>query len=956
MQLSPETWPAVSALLDEALALPVEERDTWLQSLDGERAALKDTLRELLSRAEGVETGDFLATLPRFTEVTAHGPLTELAAGDSIGPYRLISELGTGGMGAVWLAERSDGQLKRKVALKLPRMVWARGLAERMARERDILATLEHPNIARLYDAGVDQHGRPYLALEYVEGQPIDLYAKERGLGVKDKLQLLLQVCSAVAFAHSRLVVHRDLKPSNILVTQDGQVRLLDFGIAKLMEGDSAKETQLTQLAGRALTLDYASPEQIKGEPIGTASDVYSLGVVAYELLTGAKPYRLKRGSAAELEEAIATADPLHASDAAADKQIQVRLRGDIDAILNKTLRKEPSARYGTVNELREDLERHLRHEPVKAQPDAISYRLAKFLRRYRLQAFVTSVFILGIVVAAASAFWQASVAQARREEAVEASVQARAAQQRAEQVKQFIVSLISEADPLRSQTPNARVQDLLLTAQQRVKSELEAQPEIAVELLTLIGGGLANLAEFSSAAIALDDAYRLVQGPSADPLSRARVQRQFGELYGLTGKVDDGLRAVDDALSQISGSSASDATNLKLELASLKSALLANKGSLKEALQVSEQAATLSETTPAVPALLRLRALSDLSHQYLLQDRFAEAAEVSGKALALASADDRVPQVRVADAVNTHVTALSAMGRFVEAEAQARTNIERLERQLGKEHWFTADAWGSYAEVLMRIGDTPEALKAQARSVELRQRRGGNLQTFDEGVRRRNLGILRLNVGDPLGALRDFAVAIPLIEREVGPQDFATLSTRALRARALGEAGRLEEAYRELVDIERQQKANGQLLWPVHVHLANIERRRGRLIEASRWADRSTGYSSGGLSKDLPVFPLLEWARVRLANKDLEARVAIERLEETVKSRPRPGPDHAHIVVLRGQLAALVGDVSSAQAMFEQAETYWQRVAPRSIYLEETRRIRSAATAARSHQTSADR
>ena len=214
---------------------------------------------------------------------------SDLQPGALVGPYRLLRELGIGGMGAVWLAERADGTLKRQVALKLPRAAWSRGLAERMARERDILASLEHPHIARLYDAGTDAQGRPFLALEYVEGQPIDVYCHERALNIPARLQLLLQVAHAVAFAHSRLVIHRDLKPSNILVTADGQVRLLDFGIAKLMEGDRTQETQLTQLAGRALTLDYASPEQIRGEPIGTASDVYSLGVVAYELLAGAK-------------------------------------------------------------------------------------------------------------------------------------------------------------------------------------------------------------------------------------------------------------------------------------------------------------------------------------------------------------------------------------------------------------------------------------------------------------------------------------------------------------------------------------------------------------------------------------------------------------------------------------------------------------------------------------------
>ena len=220
-------------------------------------------------------------------------------------------------MSAVWLAERADGSLKRKVALKLPLLSWAPGLSERFARERDILATLEHPHIARLYDAGLDAQGRPYMALEHVEGRPIDAFCREQALPVAVCLQLLLQVADALAYAHGRLVLHRDLKPANILVTAQGQVRLLDFGVAKLMQGDSAVETALTRVSGRAMTPDYASPEQVRGEPLGTASDVYSLGVVAYELLAGTRPYRLQRGSAAELEEAI-TAQEIPAASTAA--------------------------------------------------------------------------------------------------------------------------------------------------------------------------------------------------------------------------------------------------------------------------------------------------------------------------------------------------------------------------------------------------------------------------------------------------------------------------------------------------------------------------------------------------------------------------------------------------------------------------------------------------------------
>jgi serine/threonine-protein kinase len=257
--LTEASWPVFNRLLDAALELPPGERLSWLEALGPEHERLKPALRALLLRSGGVETA-WLATLPRGDAALPAVDESDLAAGAVVGPYRLLRELGVGGMGAVWLAERADGSLKRQVALKLPRTSWTRGLAERLARERDILAALEHPHIARLYDAGTDAQGRPFLALEYVEGQPIDVYCRERSLNTKARLALLLQVAQAVAFAHSRLVIHRDLQPSNILVTADGAVRLLDFGIAKLMEGDRTEETQLTQLAGRALTLDYASP------------------------------------------------------------------------------------------------------------------------------------------------------------------------------------------------------------------------------------------------------------------------------------------------------------------------------------------------------------------------------------------------------------------------------------------------------------------------------------------------------------------------------------------------------------------------------------------------------------------------------------------------------------------------------------------------------------------------
>lgn len=419
-------WPQIDALLDEALALPREQRADWLAQLSGPHAALRDTVARLLDAEAAAETDDFMQAPPpvRLPPSAGHPDDGEPTAGDRVGPYRLIEPLGRGGMGVVWLAERADGALQRQVALKLPRLAWRRTVAERLARERDILATLDHPHIARLLDAGADAAGRPFIALERVQGQRIDEHCRTRALPLRARLELLLQVAAAVAHAHAKLVVHRDLKPGNILVTPEGQVRLLDFGIAKLLEGELTQETALTRQAGAALTPDYASPEQIRGEPLSTASDIYSLAVVAYEVLAGVRPYRLKRGTAAELEEAIASAEPPLASSAAADPAAKKGLRGDLDAILNRALKKAPEARYASVDALAEDWRRHLRGDAVLARPDGWRYRSTRFLRRHWVPASASAAVVMALAAGTTVALWQA---QRAREQAADARAEAEA-------------------------------------------------------------------------------------------------------------------------------------------------------------------------------------------------------------------------------------------------------------------------------------------------------------------------------------------------------------------------------------------------------------------------------------------------------------------------------------------------------------------------------------------------
>jgi len=380
MPITAADWKRLSPLLDAALDLAPSERPAWLANLPPEHADLRDSLTEMLAKRP-VETDDFLNRLPEFSAVPE---VLNVAPGSIVGPYRLIRELGQGGTSSVWLAELVDGSIKRSVALKLPHLgIVDRGIAQRIAREREILAGLEHPHIARLYDAGVDARGRPYLALEYVDGVTPDEYCRAGRLSLREKLALFLNILRAVAFAHARLIVHRDLKPNNILVAADCDVRLLDFGIARLLQPDVGTRAPYphTLIGAGALTPAYAAPEQFTGQPVTVATDVYSLGVILFELLTGASPYAPAGRSLGAYEHEVLYVEPPLMSRVARPSEVR-ELRGDLDAIVTKALEKKPSDRYASVEAFALDIERHLAAEPIAARPRSFSYVARKFLRR----------------------------------------------------------------------------------------------------------------------------------------------------------------------------------------------------------------------------------------------------------------------------------------------------------------------------------------------------------------------------------------------------------------------------------------------------------------------------------------------------------------------------------------------------------------------------------------------
>ncbi len=427
----------ISALLDEALEMRPPEREAWLAALAGRDAEAATILGELFAARQAPSAAGFLDHGLAEQLLPPAADAEPSLVGRHFGPYRVLSLIGHGGMGSVWLAERADGLFTRKVALKLlhPAIV-GRATSERFAREREILASLSHPNIAQLLDAGIAQDGQPYLALEYVAGESLTSHCDRHLLTIQERLTLFRQVLSAVQYAHASLVIHRDLKPSNILVTESGQVQLLDFGIAKLLTEGGTPETQLTQLAGRALTPDYAAPEQISGAPITTAADVYALGVVLHELLCGERPYQLKRVSRGALEEAILQAEPtapsrVRSSEATAaarattSRKLAKVLHGDLDTIVMKALKKAPAERYATVNALDEDITRYLRGDVVLAQHDSLVYRALKFARRNRLALAVASVVLLTLLGGLGATSYEADVAAGQRDAALEANLRA---------------------------------------------------------------------------------------------------------------------------------------------------------------------------------------------------------------------------------------------------------------------------------------------------------------------------------------------------------------------------------------------------------------------------------------------------------------------------------------------------------------------------------------------------
>lgn len=546
----------IDALFEQALDLEGAERQAFLDQVTAGEPELRAELELLLQ----------LATQPVSHLDVPAGPLWHALGIEAepqsrastnprrIGAWQLLHELGTGGMGTVYLAERVEGGFQQRGALKLIRPALdSEEFERRFAQERQILATLTHPGIARLLDGGRDGDGRPYLVMEYAEGQALDRYCDERKLNIEQRLALFLQIGEAVAHAHRHLVVHRDLKPSNILVSTDGTVKLLDFGIAKALAATNAQMQLETRTVARLFTPEYASPEQVQGRRATTAADVYQLGLLLYELLCGQRAQRVGDASVAEMERAICESEPMrpslqvvaeaamlrHSSPAA----LRRKLRGDLDNIVLKALRKAPERRYATAAELVDDIKRWQQGRPVRARPETFGYRTGKFVRRHPFGVTGAATAVALLIAYAVTVTLQADTIARERD-------RARAEAAKAQQVKALVLRLFEGADPQQSGGAQLSARELLDRGWASIETELIGQPEVRVELLDTVGEAYRQLGLYERAQPLFDQALQLATPLAGkEPLRLAHALRSRARLHTDMGQYDEAETLMQDAL-----------------------------------------------------------------------------------------------------------------------------------------------------------------------------------------------------------------------------------------------------------------------------------------------------------------------------------------------------------------------------------------------------------------------
>ncbi len=799
--MTPERWAAAQHLFEAALACPDADRAALVdrEAADPELAGLVHGL--LAADAEEHAGRPLLSVVAdAVTEAiaTARPPLERL------GPYKLVNMLGEGGMGAVYLAERDDDEFLQKVAVKVVRGLLDPERVRQFRAERQILAWLEHPNIARLLDGGTTPEGLPYLVMEHVEGVPIDEHCDAQRLTVEERLRLFLTVCDAVSHAHRSLIVHRDIKPSNILVTSDGAPKLLDFGIARLAL-DGVPDTTTPPGEGRMLTPDYASPEVVRGEQVTTAADVYALGVLLYELMTGARPLHFTAMTSAEIERVVCHVAPRPASLVATEPlerapapkeraalrrttpaRLRAQLAGDLDAVIAMALDKDQSRRYVSVEALAADLRRHLAALPVVARPARWPYIAGRFVARHRWGVSAAAA-LLAVVAAAAVTF---SVQAARL--AVERD---RTAYERdtAERVVDFLTQLFVVSDPDRGGGGAVTARELLDRGAERIDDDLAGQPAIRARLLGTIGTVYGGLGLYETSASLLERGLELQRSTAGrEHLDTAAAMEDLAEAYRELARYDEAERLHGDALA------------LKRRLGASPSAVASSLNNL---------GLTLSE-----------------------RGRYADAEPLLREAIATWSEHDGPASEYVAVGLNNLASILRQQGRLGDAVPVLEQAIAIRRQRFGNGHPALAQALGHLGQVYNAQGEFARAEPLLREALGIRQRAYGDDHP-DTITALNNLTSLLHDQGDLAAAEPLYRTAVQSVRKRLGAEhpDYAVqLNNLATLLEDWQRYGEAEPLYRESLEIRRRRYG------PAHPAVARVEHNLGRVLLAMGRTDEA--------------------------------------------------------------------------------------------------------------------
>jgi len=776
-------WPEIAALFDEIVELAPAERALRLAELDRAEPALAGEVRALLAgddSANALLDADVAAALPELRERAPE-------AGDAIaGPYRLLRQVGEGGMGTVWLAERVDGTFEQQVAVKvLKQGMDTQAILRRFLLERRILARLSHRHIVRVIDGGSNADGRPYYVMDYVDGKPITDYAATRELDARARVALLATVADAVAYAHSQLVVHRDLKPSNVLVDGAGEPRVLDFGIAKLIE-ESGEHTQ-TGTGFRVLSPAYAAPEQILGEPISTATDVYALGLMLCELLVGELPRR-RRGSGAQLALDVSQETAERASVLAArlpltrmaelygrdgdPRRLSHTLSGDLDLIIGTALQREPSRRYGTAAAFADDLRRWLGGRTIAARPDSASYRFARFVRRHRVGVAATIVVASSLVAGLAVALWQADLARAEAQRADAERAIAQRQLVRTERVKDFILTLFREQDPISRASVQARTPATMIReGVASIDNTLAAEPELQAQLLKDLGDIQASLDDREAAQTTLRRAWEMqskLSGP--DSVASAEALAAYADVIYAVGDTVKAAPLLRDALKKLRDAGAGDTPRAGLVESSLSSIEL-NAGHSAEAEAFARHAVDVFRSAYGANdtrVAMRLGVLGKVQQE---GGKYPDALASYREALAIVARNNGEEHVRTALLRTNLGDVLRIQRKYDEALVQYETALKIERATLPADHAYLGGT-------LLRLGD--------------QHRRMGNFDAAD----------------------RAFAEALTILAKTPSGQYAQALQTYGSLARAQGQFELAAQRFRKSFDVFHAATGDSVYTW----------------------------------------------------------------------------------------------------------------------------------------------